>query len=230
MPELTGETKETYIDVYGQGMYDAYTDTGTIHRRERPDPDHVAPPFSHRPDHDVESIFWVLVFSIITAKPKDGDDKPTSDFVRALEIFQNHTIEKTRLDDPRDFFLSAKHNRWLNILHPGLSSIARMMRLLAEQVRPEYGLLDPPPEPDHLHEAFRRILLQHILSMENEIPLTPNISRELPAEKQVKPLPSKKRKAEDDDDTSKRPNKSVRSMNGVHASSWHTSVQHMNNE
>ena len=62
-------------------------------------------------------------------------------------------------------------------LHPKLSSLSGMMTKLSYQVAPEYGRLETQPPQEHLHEAFRRILLEQILSMNDPIPLTPDLSR-----------------------------------------------------
>lgn len=166
------------------------------------------------------------------AKPQGADNEPTPDFVLAWNIFHNHTIVAENPDDERNLLLPLTGQGWKKRLHPKLSSIADMMARLGDQVQPEYALLDTPPEQDHLHEAFRRILLEQILSMEDdEIPLTPNISRKPPIEKragqergarmEASAIPgsskatnqSKKRKATDEGDT-ERYHKSVRSSGG----------------
>lgn len=216
MPELAGKAKEVYVNSYGQNTYDAYTDTvpNTAHGGKLPEERDRAPSFFHRPDHDVESIFWVLVSSVIMAKPLDAPDEPSSTFVEVWEILKDHIIKKSQTFDPRNFLLLMTQNIWLEILHPKLSPIVKMMCLLAKQVRPEYGLLNPPPKPDHLHEAFRRIILEQILSMgEDPIPLTPNATRSIPvqdgsededndsrldSEAEPSVHPSKKRKTGDD--------------------------------
>ena len=179
MPELHGKAKELYIKYYGKETYDAYTDVvlNTFHgERYIPDtPDDTK--FSHRPDHDMESMFWILVFTLLLAKPLGAPDEATPAFQAGYKLFHNHVISDDPFDQRERFLLSGK-KRWQQSLHPKLSSLAGLLWRMADQVKPEYGLLESLPVQDHLHEAFRRLLLEHIISMDDPIPLTPYISRD----------------------------------------------------
>ena len=53
----------------------------------------------------------------------------------------------------------------------------KLMWKLAVQIAPEYALLSPDIAPDHLHEAVRRLLLQAIVDMKDDIPLDPKKCR-----------------------------------------------------
>ncbi|KAK7690219.1 hypothetical protein QCA50_006871 [Cerrena zonata] len=182
MPELTGRVKDIYIDRYGQDMYDMYSDVATnTHGGKFHGIPANPPPWSHRPDHDVESIFWVFLFAFVFVKPLNTTDEPSRLFADVCDIFQSHTIVGGQGMDRRSTLLTSFEEDWLDILHPKLSPLVPMMMRLAEQVKPEYGFLDSPPKADHLHEAFRRILLEQILTMEDDpIPLAPYVSRGLP--------------------------------------------------
>ena len=111
-------------------------------------------------------------------------------------------------------------------------------------MQPEYGLLNPPPAEDHLHEAFRRILLSHILSMEDDIPLTPNVSRDptvaesttslqqpppesekLPSNATSRLDPKRRKRGEEG---SEHPRKVVRTVGGLLSAPLHDS-RHYNN-
>ena len=231
IPALTGEAKDAYIKAYGEDMYDEYTDKliGMAHGCNTSDILPKTPPYFHRPDHDVESIFWVLAFCLIMAKPLNAPDERPQAFIDAWNGFKNHVIIKDSTVDTRSFLLHFGRAGWESTLHSRLAPLAGMMAQLGRQVYPEYGVLSPPPKPDHLHEAFRRILLSQILSMKDDIPLTPNIARRVPSTEFPKPVVqteaelrgSKKRKAGDDGD-SKRLRKSVRSMGGMPASALHS--------
>lgn len=243
MPELEGRARDIYIEFYTQETYDLYSDEDddTVHGRNPPKRSHSSLPFSHRPDHDVESIFWVLVFAVMTALPKGAVDTPSQAFYEGMKYLRGHTIEEGALGDSRDWFFFRDSNDWKRMLHSKLSPIAKMMEDLAMQVYPEYGLLYPPPRPEHLHEAFRRILLNQILSMEDDIPLTPGVSRNpglasstlqqgtsratLHAQSQNNT--SKKRKA-NNDTSSSRASKTARSQSGVASFSLHKD-QYRNN-
>ena len=172
-----------YIATYGEDTYEAYNDKapGIFHGSsftQSPDDDDL-PQFTHRPDHDMESLFWVLLVTLTLAKPLGEPDKVTSQCSSAWKILTNHVIDNDEdSEDFRNIILTTSKHAWKHILHPKLTSLTEMMHKLAHQVRPEYGLLESEPKRDHLHEAFRRILLEQILSMDDDpIPLTPNISR-----------------------------------------------------
>ena len=116
------------------------------------------------------------------------------------------------------------------------------MQQLSLQVQPEYGLLNPPPAEDHLHEAFRRILLNHILSMEDDTPLTPNVSRDptvadsttslqqpppksekLPSNTTSRLDPKKRKRGEEGSESSTNPRKVVRTVGGLPSVPLHDS-------
>ena len=179
MPELDGKAKDAYVKAYGQDVYSSYSDKGSnkVHGRQPPEPSETPLPFSHRPDHDIESIFWVLVFTLMLALPKGPYEKPSPRFYKGVKKIREHTIDRDEDVDLRDWFFRLEPTEWPGLFHSKLSPIVGMVEALSLQVYPEYGLLNPPPEEEHLHEAFRRILLNQILSMEDDIPLTPGVSR-----------------------------------------------------
>ena len=209
MPELHERAKDKYIATYGEDAYEAYNDKAPdmFHGSSFTQIPDDLPQFIHRPDHDMESLFWVLLVTLILAKPLGEPDRVTPQCSSAWKILSNHVIDKDE-EDFRNNLLTKPISTWKRILHPKLASLAGMIHKLAHQVMPEYGLLDYEPKRDHLHEAFRRILLEQILSMDDDpIPLTPNISRNpdledpdpdvrAPIHTQVKQQ-SKKRKAVD---------------------------------
>ncbi|CAL1717120.1 unnamed protein product [Somion occarium] len=179
MPSLKDEAKEMYVRAYGQDTYDSYEDTSErCHGGVASSWDPEDIPFIHRPDHDVESVFWLLSAVFILAKPLGKSDEPTPLFVQAWKRIQDHSIAATDYDDDRTALLDNDISRWKKVLHPDLASLAPLMFNLGDHVRPEYALLDPRPHPDHLHEAFRRLILEHIISMgDTDIALEPGISR-----------------------------------------------------
>ncbi|KAI0076778.1 hypothetical protein K474DRAFT_1191151 [Panus rudis PR-1116 ss-1] len=175
MPELRGKAFELYIQTYSRATYDKYTDKdGTSHGGRFSEEDALT--FHHRPDYDVESIFWVLFVSLILAFPAGTDDaSPNSSFCYVWRVFRDHTISKD--GDTRLAPLLYSVAEFKEALHPRLASLAPLLRKLAGQVIPEYAYLSHPPPEDHLHEAFRRIILEHIVGMDDPIPLTSGRSR-----------------------------------------------------
>ncbi len=188
MPLLTSDALKVYIAAYDEEVYHLYNDKeGYVHGGIVPDlDDEKRPPaqekFYHRPDHDIESVFWVLLVTLLRAQPKtrtDGVDM--GKYWKAYDYFLNHTIQQPEDDDEdsRAVLLGYTEAKFEKILDPGLTSLAPMLRAMAKQIRPEYAYLDPPPPSDHLHEAMRRLLLEQILKMPDPIPLEPGTLRPL---------------------------------------------------
>lgn len=183
MPTLSDNAKEAYIKAYGEPMYRRYCDgPDTFHGSSRPpDPDDLSSfEFCHRPDHDVESIFWVLLATLLRAQPLSRTKKV--DFQRFLEadaLFRDHVIQKGARIDSRDNLLTFTQADMQEALDPKLASLSRMLAKMAAQIRPEYGYLSPPPRKDHLHEAMRRLLLEQLVGMTDDIKLDPGVSRPL---------------------------------------------------
>ncbi|KAJ3486976.1 hypothetical protein NLI96_g3843 [Meripilus lineatus] len=177
MPRLEGEAKQLYIQTYGEEPYNDFCDKDgvTFHGVERPETSPRSPPiFRHMPEHDVESVFWVLFYALIQANPSPQVEVPPKDtniFHDAMDIFFRHQIHDGA--DPRVSILEKSKNDIERTLHPGLVSLGGMLTEMKYQILPEYGHLQGL-NPEHLHEAMRRILLTQIVEMQkagNPIPL-----------------------------------------------------------
>lgn len=173
MPSLTGKALELYTRAYGQDQYEMFSDRdGKFHGGLPPSSPsgtlRTDIAFSHRPTHDVESIFWTLMVTLLLALPAESREVeefryPAKDARRWL-IDHNITDEE---DDRRGPMLKWDDDEFEFALHPGLREVGlgQLLVELARQVRPEYMYLEPRPHQDHLHEAFRRILLDYIVKM-----------------------------------------------------------------
>ncbi|KAJ3478142.1 hypothetical protein NLI96_g9971 [Meripilus lineatus] len=187
MPGLSPAAEQVYIRAYGQKSYDNYQDVGDkFHGRDIPPRlarGVALPAYFHRPDHDVESIFWVLLSSLLHAQPKEIDPHAKVNlraYQEASDMLDRHVIEADAENDGRDRLLTFSDVKFERALHPQLRSLAEMLHLMMYQIRPEYAFLDPPPAADHLHEAMRRLLLEQIVKMQasgDSIPLIPGCSR-----------------------------------------------------
>lgn len=189
-----------------------------------------SPEFHHRPEHDVESIFWVLVYTLIQANPRRSkkrvDKTSRSAYWQALGQFQNHTIHDNAIGDNRDIILRAAPETLEAMLHPELRSLSGMLVEMIAHINPEYGYLPNTIDESHLHEAMRRILLEQIVRMkEKPIPLRPGEPRPGPppkTESQVQSQdrpeakrPSKKRTREAEVAAGDTANKRAKSHSGT---------------
>lgn len=177
IPILRGEAKKKYIAAYGAQMYNEWCDEGgKMHGGEPPEAadEDADLPFTHKPCHDVESIYWTLMYTLVKARPAGSpseDSLPEGvDMVNSL--VGQHSIQgqsdEERDDMKRSLFLLTPSVMLDRTLHPMLkkSGLGDLLQKLAQQIAPEYAYLDPPPPVDHLHEAFRRILLETIVDIE----------------------------------------------------------------
>ena len=179
MPKLEGNVKACYIAAYDPKANECYRDDNgidTVHGSKLtfPDSDEVQRHFVHRPDHDMESIFWVLLFVLIVAEPKDGSG--TWDKTSNKEVytgFKEHTIKKNSANDSRSFILNWNKKKLTSALDPKFRSLGPMLHEMGRQIAPEYAYLEKEPPKDHLHEAMRRLLLRYILEMKDPIELDP---------------------------------------------------------
>lgn len=168
MPELKGKSKYFYLKAYGNEEYAKHSDSlGTYHganlTKRAADP-----PFHYRPEHDVESVLWVLLSLLVRAQPLGEAENPVPDAALALwNTLQTHEIKTM---DQRMVIFKERAGEIERALHPHLTFLSKLLVDLLDQTAPEYAYLDPPPVEDHLHEAFRRLLLKQIVEM-NDYPV-----------------------------------------------------------
>ncbi|KAJ3491349.1 hypothetical protein NLI96_g775 [Meripilus lineatus] len=198
MPTLEGDVKELYEFAYGAEAYERYSDASdTIHgSRHIPfkgyylctEPD--IPPPIHMPHHDAESIFWVLFYVLLHAQPLERTDGVNmAGFWTAREWF--HEVDLSPKSDSREKLMMHDFRIYFD---PKLEPITNFLRDLAWQVIPEYDEFDPPPAPEHLHEAMRRLLLQAIHTMQDPIALDPGVTRPLYVPRDRRPRDRRTRK------------------------------------
>lgn len=180
MPILLDKAKKLYIQAYGEEMYRKFCDAeatfhGSTPRQGTSDVDGITP-FIHRPSHDVESVFWTFLLTLIAALPSGEllEESNMHPRVKEIAIFlYGHTI-KSRAGGPyvdeRAGILDWPVFSFEHAVHPKLRKrgLGKLLQRLALQVRPEYALLETAPPVEHLHEAFRRILLEYIVDHEED--------------------------------------------------------------
>ncbi|KAJ8694362.1 hypothetical protein PTI98_009286 [Pleurotus ostreatus] len=121
--------------------------------------------FRHQPRHDAESVFWCMVVFLLLAVPLGSpeEDPEESCLYAPWKLLASHRLFSIyEPADSRLHIIEADVPSWEAWLHPGLQHAARLMSLLAAQVSPEWGIIQPPPYMLHLHEAMQRIILTHI--------------------------------------------------------------------
>lgn len=193
MPELSGRALELYQAAHGKEHYERYNDKKMAQRMlmhggvpPRDFREIMSPPeFFHRPEHDVESVFWTMFAILARVQPASG---PQEEYVPAelrsgWAAFDSHEIpsDPTEIHDERDVLFGTTRQSWRNMFapFPAMSDIADLLCDVSEQVGPEYALWewDHEPEPDHLHEAVQRLIFQYLVDHPDDIALIPDRKR-----------------------------------------------------
>ncbi len=175
MPELPSDVAEKYRAAYANDpsglrilLDDGTTTHGGVYKGRQKyseSPELETRDFQHRPRHDAESVFWCMVVFLLLAVPLGSpeEDLDKSHLYSAWGRIGDHEFSLTNdIRDSRLSLLRASDAAWRMWLHPGLQHVAPLLQLLATQVTPEWGLIQPPPHILHLHEAMQRIILTHI--------------------------------------------------------------------
>jgi hypothetical protein len=165
MPQLEGRALELYEKHFGQARYQEYNEC----RKDKPLCKRSKLPRAclHQPRHDVESYFWIISIFLLQAIPEQDVVRMDDTLVEYQEGMWALQVGAAlrRGGNFRTEFLTAQTDYYRNLLHPGLAKFAPLIAELAHQIRPEWQFLRPPPPADHLHEAFRRILLKWIVNL-----------------------------------------------------------------
>ncbi|CDO68421.1 hypothetical protein BN946_scf184707.g2 [Trametes cinnabarina] len=187
MPELSGEAKQLYIKLYGEGRYLKYLDTGdTVHGGlpPREAEEDIASrarkmTFYHRWEYDAESVFWTMYAALLRAVPKASPKESKGSSERLNENWKalsEHTIPRTRrTKDSRDALLDQDPSEFEDCFLPAMQDVAQLVYSISRHVYPAYAAMTPPPvHEDHLHEAMQRLILQYLVHHLNDpIPLVP---------------------------------------------------------
>ena len=166
-PLLTGKALDAYVGCYREDAYNANTE-----RYNSDDLRAVCEPELpiYRPRYDIESLFWVIADVLIHSKsPGTKNDESTVDYVAFSNGGRARTIGVQ--DDWSFGVLNRGLARWKLLLHPALKLVAPLLSQMTRQIAPEYEYLKSAPSRTHLHEAFRRLLLQFLIDHKDLPPI-----------------------------------------------------------
>ncbi|TBU25404.1 hypothetical protein BD311DRAFT_790439 [Dichomitus squalens] len=188
MPRLTDDALNLYIAVHGQERYDRYNDQpgapechGGRPPTENPDDvdDAKLPAFVHRPEHDVESVYWTMVYALLGVQPvaSPREDYASHACADVWKILLSHDIPDDEPDDAeetRGVIINARKSKWLRLFCRDMQDVAVLMWRISQHVRSEYALWEGRLKRDHLHEAVQRLILQYLVDhRDNPIELDP---------------------------------------------------------
>ncbi len=192
MPELSDEARTLYVSAYGGARYERYNDrNGTCHGARPPDAYKefkTAPQFHHRPEHDVESVYWSMVSALSRVHPKgvDKEAQAADNMTSTWSILLSHKIPNRglRRADPRQTIITQARDAWEDLFLDDMKDIGTLLWKISQHIIADYALWDDGLEPDHLHEAVQRLILQHLIDHKTPIELEPDYLRPITAAKQ----------------------------------------------
>ncbi|OBZ76718.1 hypothetical protein A0H81_03222 [Grifola frondosa] len=170
MPELTGKAKELYEKAHEQRCKDYLEEPDTFHGGvPSTDPDFVPPKWRHRPEHDVESVFWSMLVALLRVIPKNEwwTAHSESEYRTVWKILREHRFEAKATDERYqifEMFLYDKPCIPAYVLPTPFLPIIPLIKNIMLQVQPEYAAMgQQPPKEDHLHEAIQRLIFQYLV-------------------------------------------------------------------
>ena len=193
MPELSAEARTLYVRAYGAERYERYNDKeGTRHGARPPDVYQgfgTAPPFRHRPEHDVESIYWSMVSALLRAHPKgvDRESKASKAMTQTWDFLLSHDIPEqgSGASDDRQMIVTKTAGQWQALFLGDMKDIGTLLFQISDHMLAEYALWGDGLRPDHLHEAVQRIILQYLVDHKQPIELDIEYSRPITAAKKA---------------------------------------------
>ncbi|PVF98013.1 hypothetical protein CPB86DRAFT_873653 [Serendipita vermifera] len=150
--------------------------------------------FQHKLRYDAESVFWLLLWWSMHARP--ADDKLESDCIRRTDWVD--FTAGIGSDDRRRIFIDGKGiNR--EMFHPEYQPLEALLSSMANQLKGDHEMLgdsDVRKHDEYLHEAFQRLIFEflseHLKTGSRFLTLEKSLSRRrLQQEEAMKqPLPS----------------------------------------
>lgn len=120
------------------------------------------PQRSHKAYHDVESFFWVFLWSFVRAQPEGHDSAQNKSYGRFCDAMLRHQVAEE--DNRFDYLFNAK-GRLDKIFHPALKRFAELFTSMAEYLSVPWSRHERiiNLQDDHAHLAMLRLLLGAIL-------------------------------------------------------------------
>ncbi|PVF98014.1 hypothetical protein CPB86DRAFT_873654 [Serendipita vermifera] len=117
-------------------------------------------PFQHRLHYDAESVFWLLLWWAMQAKPLR--DKLKNDVIR--ETDWDDFTAGVDADDRRGIFIDGKGIS-LGTCHPKYAPLETLLRSMSDQLKGYHEILDDSDirkHDEYLHEAFQRLIFEFL--------------------------------------------------------------------
>ncbi|KAF8581019.1 hypothetical protein K439DRAFT_1662495 [Ramaria rubella] len=171
--QLDGEARQRFISSYSGESYDAFNAfldsvlAGTFPTKDPFSSSEETATIVHQPFHDVESMFWVIVWFLMRTWPEDScEPEITDQYKLSTAAMLGHRIGTDGFGLRKDL-LRYKDRIWERILHSECRPLASMLANMAAYLGIRW-LSHPDAPPCHSHEALKRLLLKEIVRMTHE--------------------------------------------------------------
>jgi len=126
----------------------------------------------HRPRHDAESIFWIIVWGLSRIFPKPTQNPETSGFYHQFcTIMLNHQVGLCYEVLGRGVYRGLQEELWREIVHPDLNHLASMVAKMGQYLSIRWDKHEPQPDSSvdtrrvHAFQGMKALLLQEIRRM-----------------------------------------------------------------
>ncbi|GJJ11348.1 hypothetical protein Clacol_005580 [Clathrus columnatus] len=165
---LEGKALEAYLEIYGQERYNDYEFwlQSIVSKSEKTKLDSATNEIGlHRPIHDMESVYWLILWFIIKALPTGVNLELERDNHHFLEgLMLSRRIGLTGQAFSIVPFLRSTEENWKGLLNPVYEPLVGMLFNMSQYICMRW-LEFPEVIPWHPHEAFKRLLLKEIIRM-----------------------------------------------------------------
>ncbi|KIJ45854.1 hypothetical protein M422DRAFT_46441 [Sphaerobolus stellatus SS14] len=166
--ELLGKAYKNYINTYGYDMYDKYNaHLQNVEARTILEVDSFLDPntkMAHQPLHDVKSIFWIIIWFLIRAKPENSSSKVSMHYLVWANTLLDHKIV---FKMGRIGLLETGEEEWAMILYSCCKGLVLMVRKMGTYFR-QCWMRYPSVPVEHAYETFKCLLLTEIVRMTEE--------------------------------------------------------------
>ena len=114
-----------------------------------------------------------MVYALLRAQPAAAPREDYAPTPSALvwEILLSHRIPSEgyfRKAERRGSILHGAKSEWLELFGPVMHGVATLLWQISQHICPEYALWEGDLEPDHLHEAVQRLILQYLVEHQDD--------------------------------------------------------------
>ncbi|EJD43126.1 hypothetical protein AURDEDRAFT_167805 [Auricularia subglabra TFB-10046 SS5] len=122
---------------------------------------------THNPRHDAESIYWLLLYAFARARPRGAPQETDEARLNQLAAFCNTMLtHKVGDETARRQYLSPDGLLLQGLFHPSLSAFEDLLRAMGSYLSIPWHCYPTTVSPDHVHIAFRRMLLGYLLRLD----------------------------------------------------------------